>query len=87
MFQADRYIFMIAASSTDIYAMETHPIDECANGNGLVVVTSSSSHMIEWVVRRLNYSGLTPDTAPQLVCVIVQDENEANVNGQNTVSQ
>ena len=61
LFLANIYIFTFGAfSSDDIVVLETHPIssDLRGNGNGIIVRSKSSVALWQWVLKRLNNSGV-----------------------------
>ena len=77
MFQAKCYVFSVAAlPDGKFYVFETHPITEEAYGdkNGMVVITSSSSRLIEWFVLRLKTSGVDSSAMPYFIKVKVMSD-------------
>ena len=72
LFQANIYIFTLGASySGDIAVLETHPIssDLGGNGNGIIVRSKPSVALWQWVLKRLNNSGVKKTCTPYFVTV------------------
>ena len=72
LFQANIYIFTFGTfSSGDIVVLETHPIssDLGGNGNGIIVRSKSSVALWQWVLKRLNNSGVKETCTPYFVTV------------------
>ena len=72
LFLANIYIFTFGAfSSGDIIVLETHPIssDLGGNGNGMIVGSKSSVALWQWVLKRLNNSGVKETCTPYFVTV------------------
>jgi len=66
------YIFSLAAFTDGFIAIiETHPIVETlnGNGNGIVVKSKSVFKIWQWIIKRLNNSGVSQNTTPSLMCV------------------
>ena len=72
LFQANIYIFTFGAFySGDIVVLETHPIssDLRGNGTGIIVRSKSSVALWQWVLKRLNNSGVKETCTPYFVTV------------------
>lgn len=77
IFQAEKYIFTIAALPTgDLLIFETHPISEDlgGNGNGIIVKSQKPCLLLQWISKRL-INGRVPATCtPFLVSVTAKEE-------------
>ena len=72
LFQANIYIFTFGAFySGEIAVLETHRIssDLGGNGNGIIVRSKSSVALWQWVLKKLNNSGVKETCTPYFVTV------------------
>ena len=72
IFHAGIYIFTIATSPPDkVVVIETYKIRESlgGNGNGIIVESSSVFNISQWIMKRLNESGLKKDCTPFFIAV------------------
>ena len=76
--QADVYISSLAASPNGkLFVFETHPISiqSHGNGNGMIVVSNSRTELIQWLILRLENSGVASAATPFLITVEVTEPN------------
>ena len=72
IFHAGIYIFTVATLPPDkVVLIETHKITESlgGNGNGIIVESSAIFNISQWIINRLNESGLKKNSTPFFIAV------------------